>query len=456
MRSIPRTVIFGLVGFIGASSLSFADDPTVGRLHQAFALTVEVIHQQHVDPPARQELLLRGARQLLVQAGVQPQQELARQTSEVVGSQAERAFLEELVSQLPEKYDRSSARDHFLAGVASACRATYVPYTDYQVNMQLRENRYEGIGIQLAMNDGVVAIPKVFPKGPAARGGIQDGDILVSVDDVSIEGESLAEVVKRLRGVRGAAVSVEVKQPAGKLRQIDMVREVVPFRTVFGTDEESEELDSYWISAEKKIAYARLTQLHGSTIRDLQDVAQKLEAQRCRGLVIDLRETQPGTIRHALMLVDLLVGQGKAGVVDRASGRREHRTRAHMVLDEVPVVLLTGRQTRGVVEWAVASLKDRKRVELVGAATAGQSMLLEPFELPERLGGIQLWSGTLLRMDGRKMTQQPAPSRPPQSHLLEMRAATGGFGIQPDYLIEPTADLDRILQKAVEVLDSEA
>ena len=71
-----------------------------------------------------------------------------------------------------------------------------------------------GVGLMLR-NDagGHVVVEQVVPNSPAAEAHITRGMIVSKVDDVSIEGKSLADYVNLIRGPAGTTVRLELVTP---------------------------------------------------------------------------------------------------------------------------------------------------------------------------------------------------------------------------------------------------
>jgi serine-type D-Ala-D-Ala carboxypeptidase/endopeptidase len=84
-----------------------------------------------------------------------------------------------------------------------------------------------GIGVALDLNPqtGTLRIDKVFPRSPAALAGLASGMIIQRVGDVSLEGKSLAECMRLLRGGVGTKVRLEVVDSAQKIAKVELMRQ---------------------------------------------------------------------------------------------------------------------------------------------------------------------------------------------------------------------------------------
>ncbi|MEN8844533.1 MAG: PDZ domain-containing protein, partial [Lentimonas sp.] len=104
-------------------------------------------------------------------------------------------------------------------------------YSDYMIaeeydafNMAANQE-YVGVGIEVSEFSGRVTIAQVFEQGSAEQAGILPGDYIVGVDGVDTRGETLPEVVKRIRGEPGTTVIIEIERPIDhQILSFDMER----------------------------------------------------------------------------------------------------------------------------------------------------------------------------------------------------------------------------------------
>ena len=80
-----------------------------------------------------------------------------------------------------------------------------------------------GIGVILQRFEGAVKIEKVISGGPAALGGLQQGDLIVEVDHYPVDGLSLAEIIDRVRGAMDTPVMLGIERD-GYLLQEEIIR----------------------------------------------------------------------------------------------------------------------------------------------------------------------------------------------------------------------------------------
>jgi C-terminal peptidase prc len=442
-----------------------ADEPTdADQLAAAEQLltVLESVLDNHVAPPTRQEMLLRGCRAIVAQDDLELQGTLGRQISDLQGTAEMAQFLAKL---LPEADHSTFARieQNFINGALTAVPggARYSQAKDYAVEQQLRENRYVGIGIALSMQNDHPTMMKVIPGGPAHRAGGKDGDLMISIGDRDATKLKLQEVVEILRGQEGKPVSIVVRQPdSDKERTLDIVRGQVPFGSVEGVRRNADDEWVHRVREESDIAYLRLTAIRGSSARELKQVAKALHAEGFRALILDLRPTSTqGDLRHAVMIADELLGEATIGTALTGGTQQEFDSSPDQLFAGWPVAVLVGPNTRGQAEWIAAALQDHERATILGQETPGAGHVQRSIELPNG-DAITFRSGILRRADQRTLVSE-ARSFQVVGLSQNLRRATGDFtkprtakgwhGVKPDEVV----DGQQVLPRAIEVLEEQ-
>src|ERR1700752_3695858 len=99
-------------------------------------------------------------------------------------------------------------------------------YRDLQVGTQ---GEFGGLGIEVGAEDGFVKVVAPIEDTPAYRAGIQAGDLIIKLDEVSLKGISLSDAVKRMRGKPNTEVKLTVlrkgePQPLEFMVRRDVIR----------------------------------------------------------------------------------------------------------------------------------------------------------------------------------------------------------------------------------------
>src|SRR4029078_11000150 len=77
--------------------------------------------------------------------------------------------------------------------------------------LQVRTHgEFGGLGIEVGDEDGFVKVVAPIEDTPAYRAGIQAGDVIIKLDEVSLKGTSLNDAVKKMRGKPNTEVKLTV------------------------------------------------------------------------------------------------------------------------------------------------------------------------------------------------------------------------------------------------------
>ncbi|HZU35079.1 MAG TPA: S41 family peptidase [Gemmataceae bacterium] len=412
------------LAFFGASARGDDDKKTTALAGRLWAMT-DLVLEQHVDPPARQAMLLVALKALYPAKAEGPPLNLSARVSGVTSREQFAALLEELQKTIGRAALDSAAEDAALNALSVSVpgQARRISPEELRIQEQIAGNRYVGTGIQIRLHpeEKLAQIVLAFPRGPARRGGAKAGDLIVKVDDDDMAGLPLNKVVERLRGEEGTPVTMWVRQPgASELRPIKMIRSVVPFDSVHGFKRTGEESWQYRVDPELPIAYLRVSAFRSSTVHELRKLEGKLQAEGCKALVLDLRNNGGGEISHVAQVADGLLDGGLMWRVRDAKGRvQEQRADRDCLFRDWPMVVLAGGGEYelpggGHLELVsngllASALQDNGRAEVVGKTARYEPYLTSRVPAPNGQGQIVLATGLL---------ERAKPGRPEERGLL--------------------------------------
>jgi carboxyl-terminal processing protease len=107
-------------------------------------------------------------------------------------------------------------------------------HSDYLDEQEYRETqadisgKFGGIGIEIAVEDGVPKVIAPIDGTPAAKAHLEPGDLIVSIGGQSTQGMDTAKVINAIRGKPGSAVTLMIsrgnKSPFSVTLQRDIIR----------------------------------------------------------------------------------------------------------------------------------------------------------------------------------------------------------------------------------------
>ena len=172
-----------------------------------------------------------------------------------------------------------------LAGLDDPYTVYYTP-EEYSSLTEETSGVYCGIGVLVSKNvqNGAVTALRVFPGSPAEEAGMQKGDIIYKVKDVSAADEELDILVQEyIRGEEGSYVDVTVLRGTEEI-PLHIQRRMVEVATV-----------EHQMLADKT-GYVEVTQFDTVTAEQFIAAVSDLEQQGMERLIIDLRDNPGGVV----------------------------------------------------------------------------------------------------------------------------------------------------------------
>jgi carboxyl-terminal processing protease len=420
----------------------------------------DAVLEHHIDPPVRQQMILSGIKALYQAAGVSVPTDLSRRVSALATPEQIAAFIADAwpkttAKPVAAKELQETLMNGLLDSVSGGARL--VSAKDRKVEEQLEGNRYVGIHVALSMNESEKrpTIFDVFEGGPADRAGVKKHDLLEAVDGVDTKGMTLREVIDRTRGDEGTDVVIQVRQPKEpRSRTMKITRGQLPHPTVTGIRKQPSGDWKVRFDGPDPIGYLKIIEIAASTPHELRKMAQQLESQGARALVLDLRGHIGGNSVHpAVLLADYLLDRGAIGRVRSSRGETTYQADPDALLRGWPIAVLVDLSTSGTAEWLAAALQDNHRAVVVGTPTSGamRSRSASGLVAPSATGirsrvsvgdgswSIELLTGHLERGDGRRLS---GPAEVPIGDLpsIAMGPRKPGkieTGVTPDLAVGP-------------------
>jgi carboxyl-terminal processing protease len=201
--------------------------------------------------------------------------------------------------------------------------------------------------------------------GPAKRAGVQPGDVIVAIDGVPVQPESIDAAIKKLRGPIGSKITLSIVHPDGdKPVTIPLVRERIRVTSV----------TTHML--EPGYAYIRISEFQEDTADELTRALGKLQKQHgpLRGAVLDLRSNPGGLLTSAVGVSDDFLN---SGLIVSTRGRLAQSNLKFSatpgdLLNGAPMVVLVDNGTASAAEIVTGALKDNHRALVMGRRTFGK------------------------------------------------------------------------------------
>ncbi|HSY75103.1 MAG TPA: S41 family peptidase [Dongiaceae bacterium] len=259
----------------------------------------------------------------------------------------------------------------------------FMDVDDYQQLQDDTEGQFGGLGLVVAMKDGLVTVVAPMDDSPGFRAGILSGDRIIKVEGKSVEKIPLSEVVKQLRGEPDTQVSVTIQRPSsGVTKDFKLTRAVIHMEMVKDINGKKE-----FPLGTDKIGYVRITEFGDKTGDELEDALQKLKGQGMKALVLDLRFNPGGLLDEAVNVCGKFLPRGQLVVTTEGRNPGENSVnRAAGHGDELkgePIVVLVNLGSASAAEIVTGCLQDLHRAVILGEKTFGKGSVQSIFPLDD-------------------------------------------------------------------------
>ena len=342
--------------------------------------------------------------------------------------------LENIEKEYVDDIDQAEMMDSAINGVLQSLD----PYSAYMSPELFKEmqtdtrGEFGGLGIEIGMEAGVVKVISPIDDTPAAKAGIKAGDYIVKIGEEQVQGKSLLEAVKLMRGPVGTSINLTVRRKnVKKPLEFKIVRKIIEVQSV----------SSKIVGEEKNLAYIRLKSFNENSDKQFLKSIKKFEKSQMKGYVLDLRNNPGGLLTQAINITDFFLEDGE---IVSTKGRKISETRKFFARkgDEIqgkPIVVLINNGSASASEIFAGALKDHKRAIILGESSYGKGSVQSIIPLKNG-GGMRLTISKYYLPSGKSISE---------------------VGVTPDILVEEegnefliNSDKDNQLDYAIKLFNS--
>ncbi len=322
--------------------------------------------------------------------------------------------LENIKKEYVDDIDQTKVMDSAINGVLQSLD----PYSAYMSPELFKEmqtdtkGEFGGLGIEIGMEAGVVKVISPIDGTPADKAGIKAGDYIVKIGEEQVQGKSLMEAVKLMRGPVGTSIDLTIRRKnVKKPLKFKILRKIIEVQSV----------NSKIISKEKNIGYIRLKSFNENSDNQFLKIIKKFEKNsKVKSYVIDLRNNPGGLLSQAINITDFFLDDGE---IVSTKGRKISETRKFFARkgDEIkgkPIIVLINNGSASAAEIFAGALKDHKRAIILGENSYGKGSVQSI--IPLRNGG------------GMRLTIS--------KYYLPSGKSISEVGVTPDILVEEIGD----------------
>ena len=339
--------------------------------------------------------------------------------------------------------------DTVIGNAVDAMLESLDPYTEYYPQAKgkdlkmLMTGKYAGVGalIRYSPKYKNVFIDEPYENMPAANAGLRKGDLILAIDDLSMEGKTTQFVSDHLRGDAGTTFMIKIRRPStGKIMKLKITRGAIKMPAV-----------PYYGLLDNGIGYINLNQFTEDCSKDFRRAFVEMKKNGMHKLIVDLRNNGGGLESEAVNIVNLFVPKDVTIVSNHGKVKRldrDYKTTAEPIDTVIPIVVLVNNNTASSSEITAGALQDLDRAVIMGTRTYGKGLVQTTVDLPYN-GKMKLTthkyyipSGRCIqavnyRHDRGGSTEHVPDSLSKVFHTLHGREVRDGGGIKPDLEVAP-------------------
>ena len=312
-----------------------------------------------------------------------------------------------------------------LKGMLSALdpHSQYMDPNDFRDMQDDTRSRFNGLGIEVSVKNGLPTVVSPMEDTPAGKAGILSGDQILKINGSATDKMELQDAVNLLRGSPGQKVTLTLLRPSTQeVQEYTLERVEIKVQSVKGT----RLLDSE-LTGQFKVGYVRLIQFNEPTADELSKALDGLQKQGMQALVLDLRNNPGGLLNSAVDVCAQFLPPNTKVVSTQGRTASQQRDYATSVVSkerpQFPLALLVNEGSASGAEIVCGALKDLHRAILVGETTFGKGSVQNVLQLPD---------GSALRFTTAK-------------YYTPSKKVIHGNGVAPNIRVPMTAEQERQL-----------
>lgn len=275
-------------------------------------------------------------------------------------------------------YDKVNKEELIDAGIKGMINYLDDPYATYfdgtsSTNFnQTLEGNYEGIGIEVTLDNNKVKITKVFADTPAKKAGIKVGDYITKVNGESVEGKSLSDVVSLIKNAKNKEVEITItRDNQEKTMKVTRTTVDMPYTSSKVYEENG-----------KKIGYLKIEMFSNNITKQVKKELESLKKNNIDKLVIDVRDNPGGYLTQVTEILSLFMTKKDVIYQLQTKNNKEKvYSTSSKATYSYPVVVLINENSASASEILASAFKETYNAEIVGVNSYGKGTVQKTGDL---------------------------------------------------------------------------
>ncbi len=278
---------------------------------------------------------------------------------------------------LREQPDSAARQYAAIRGVLSALEdrnTFFIEPPVAQSESQVLAGVYGGIGVAVQRGEDGRVFLYPFEDSPASRGGISQGDVLVSVNGETLAStESIDALDQKLRGEvkDNNGVALVIIRSSGEQKEFFIPFDVIRVPSVL------------WRMVTDEIGYVQILRFTNRTPDELQEALRDLISQNMSEMVLDLRNNGGGLLEEAVTVAGFFLDGGVVTYEVSKDLEKPYTTNSSGIAKDIPLVIIVNQRTASASELVAGAIQDTNRGILIGQVTYGKGTVQQIYSLSD-------------------------------------------------------------------------
>ena len=308
--------------------------------------------------------------------------------------------LERIRRDYVEPVDEKTLMENAINGMLAALdpHSSYMNPKTFKDMQVTTRGEFGGLGIEVTMENGVIKVVSPIDETPAAKAGIQSGDLIYALDGEPVQGLTLQEAVEKMRGKVGTPIKLSIRRASVKdPLDVTLMRDTIKVKSVR-------------FRLEGDVGYVRVTSFTEQSTSGVLDAVEKIKKEagaKLKGYVLDLRNNPGGLLDQAISMSDAFLDKGEIVSVKARKSEDVQRwnAKAGDVTGGLPIVVLVNGGSASASEIVAGALQDHRRAIILGTRSFGKGSVQTIMQVTGG-GAIRLTTALYFTPSGRSIQKE--------------------------------------------------